>query len=43
MLLGNVALRCGKGFDWDGPNMQAINCPEAEQYISPRYREGWSL
>ncbi len=43
MLLGNVALRCGKGFDWDGPNMKAINCPEAEEFIAPKYRDGWSL
>jgi len=28
---------------WDGPNMRATNAPEAAQYISPTYRNGWSL
>ena len=43
ILLGNVAMRVGKKIDWDGPNMKATNCPEAEQYIKREYRKGWSL
>jgi predicted dehydrogenase len=43
ILLGNVAMRVGKKFEWDGPSMKAVNCPEAEQYIKPEYRKGWSL
>jgi len=38
-----VALRLAKKIEWDGPNMKATNCPEAEQYIKREYRKGWSL
>lgn len=40
---GLVAYRAGKSLDWDGPNMRAKNCPEADQLIRPTYRQGWSL
>jgi predicted dehydrogenase len=45
ILLGNVALRAGKGkkLEWDGPNMKVTNWKEAEQYIKPGYRKGWEL
>lgn len=43
ILLGNVAMRVGKKIEWDGPGMQATNCPEAAQYIKPEYRKGWTL
>ena len=43
MLLGCVALRAGKKFEWDGPNMRAINCPEAAQFIKRDNRAGWVL
>jgi len=43
VLLGNVAMRVGKKIEWDGPNMRAKNCPEADQYIWSEYRKGWSL
>ena len=43
VLLGNVALRVGKKIHWDGDNMKCIDCPEADQYIRPSYREGWAL
>ncbi len=42
ILLGNVAMRVGKKIEWDGPNMKATNCPEAEQYIKTEYRKGWT-
>lgn len=42
-LLGNVAFRVGKKVDWDYENLKAKNCPEAEQYVQHRYRQGWSL
>ncbi|HMC90707.1 MAG TPA: Gfo/Idh/MocA family oxidoreductase, partial [Gemmataceae bacterium] len=32
VVLGNVALRLARKIEWDGPNMKAANCPEAEQY-----------
>jgi predicted dehydrogenase len=43
LLLGNVALRCGKKLEWDAPNMRAINIPQADQFIRPQFRAGWSL
>ena len=43
VLLGNVAMRTGKRLEWDGPNMKAKNCPEADQYLRPELRKGWEL
>jgi len=42
-LLGTVAFRVGQKLEWDAKNLKAINCPEADGYIRPKYREGWSL
>ena len=43
VLLGNVAMRVGKKFEWDAENLKAKNCPEADQFIKKEYRKGWSL
>jgi predicted dehydrogenase len=43
VLLGNVAYRTGKKIEWDGPNMKAVNCPEAEAFLRRDYRKGWTL
>jgi predicted dehydrogenase len=43
ILLGNVAIRVGKKFEWDAYNLKAKNCPEADQYIKREYRKGWTL
>jgi predicted dehydrogenase len=43
ILLGDVAMRVGKKLEWDGPNMRVTNTSEAEQYIKPHFREGWTL
>ncbi|MBN2374816.1 MAG: Gfo/Idh/MocA family oxidoreductase [Sedimentisphaerales bacterium] len=43
VLLGNVALRTGKKLYWDGPSMKATNAPEADQFIKPQFRPGWTL
>jgi len=43
VLLGNVAMRVGKKFEWDAANLKAKNTPEADQYIKREYRKGWSL
>ena len=43
VLLGVVAFRCGKRIEWDGTNMKATNCSEADEYIHPPYRKGWEL
>jgi predicted dehydrogenase len=43
VLVGNVALRAGKRIHYDGANLKATNAPEADEYIRPKFREGWSL
>lgn len=43
ILLGVVAFRANKKIEWDGPNLKATNCSEAEEFIRPGYRSGWSL
>ena len=43
ILLGCVALRVGKKLEWDGPNMRALNAPEAAQYVRRKNREGWTF
>jgi hypothetical protein len=41
MLLGVVALRAGKKILYDGANMRITNVPDANQYLSRQYRQGW--
>jgi predicted dehydrogenase len=41
--LGNVALRVGRRIEWDAANLKVTNLPEANQYISKEYREGWKF
>lgn len=43
LLVGNLALRVGKDLQWDATRMIAVNCPEADQFIKPHFREGWHL
>ena len=43
VLLGNIAIRTGKKLLWDSENLTITNHPEANAYINPPYREGWSL
>jgi len=43
VLLGNIAIRTGKGIDWDGRNMQITNDRDANNYIKEPYHNGWSL
>jgi predicted dehydrogenase len=44
VLLGNVALRFpGERLMWDAQNMKVTNKPEADQYIHPTYKAGWTL
>jgi hypothetical protein len=42
-LLGNVAVRTGKPFSWDGEACQATDLPEAAKFIRREYRKGWDL
>jgi predicted dehydrogenase len=43
LLLGNVALRTGRKIVWDAENMRAQGCPEADRYIRPEFRNGWTI
>ncbi len=43
VLLGVVAFRVGRKLEWDGLNMKATNASEADPYLRPTFREGWSL
>jgi len=42
-LLGAVAFRVGKKLVWNPEKMQAEGCPEADCFIRPPYRDGWTL
>jgi predicted dehydrogenase len=42
-LLCNVALRTRKKLTWDAKNLKAIGCPEADEFIRRKYRQGWKL
>ena len=43
-LLGNVSYRLGgKPLTWDSESMQATGTPEAEEFLRPKYRAGWTL
>lgn len=42
-LLVNLALRTGQSIEWDSASMRAVNCPEADRFVRPEFRNGWSL
>jgi predicted dehydrogenase len=43
VLMGNVALRSGKMLDFDWKNLKVTNVPEANQFVKPTYRKGWTI
>lgn len=43
VLLGTLAVRLGKPIEWDADQMRVKGLPEADQHISPKYRDGWTL
>lgn len=44
IILGTVALRePGKVLQWDSKAMKIPNYPEAEKYLSRKYRKGWKV
>jgi hypothetical protein len=43
LLVGDLALRVAKDIKWDTRNMRAVGCPEADKYIHPEFREGWTI
>ena len=42
-VLGNVAIRTGKPFEFDGETLTAKGNPDAAPLITPTYRKGWDL
>ena len=42
-LLGNVAIRTGRPFTWDGRQCRAIDNPAAARFVRREYRKGWDL
>ena len=43
-LLGVIAMRFrGRTLEWDSTGMKFTNCPEANAYLKPTFREGWSV
>ena len=43
MLLGNVAVRSGQAFEYDGRSGQISGNPKAAQYLKPYFRKGWEI
>lgn len=43
VLLGNIAIRMNQKLEWDPVNMKFPNCPEADAFVNPPYRAGYSL
>jgi len=43
ILMGAIAIRTGEKLYWDGANMRCTNFDAANEYIRPKYREGWPL
>jgi len=41
--LGAVALRAGQKVDYDSDAMKITNLPEADKYLTRKYRKGWEL
>ena len=43
-MLGVIAIKmAGTKLEWDAPAMKFTNCPEANDYVQPPYRAGWTL
>ena len=43
-MLGVISIKlAGAKLEWDAQNMQFTNCSEANQYVNPPYRAGWTL
>ena len=43
-MLGVIAIKmAGTKLDWDSSQMRFSNSPEANQYLNPPYRAGWTL
>ena len=43
-MVGVIALKMpGTKLEWDSTNMRFTNCEEANQFLNPPYRQGWTL
>ena len=43
LLVGLLAVRVGKKIVWDEKQMRATGCPEADEFIRPKFRSGWEV
>ena len=41
--LGALSLRFEGKLEWDSVNMRVTNRPEANEYLSPTFRKGWTI
>jgi predicted dehydrogenase len=41
--LGNLAVRMNQRLEWDNKNLKVTNVPEANEYVTRKYRDGWEL
>jgi len=41
--LGNLAIRMDQRLEWDNKNLKVTNVPEANEFVTRKYREGWEL
>jgi predicted dehydrogenase len=43
-MVGIIAMKMkGRKLEWDAQAMKFTNCPEANPYVNPPYRKGWTL
>ena len=43
VLLGNIAIRTDKCLEWDAEKMKFTNNDEANEYVTSKYRSGWTM
>ncbi|MCX5757361.1 MAG: Gfo/Idh/MocA family oxidoreductase [Candidatus Hydrogenedentes bacterium] len=43
VLLGNLALRAGQPIEWDTAKMKVMNVPEANAFVTKKYRAGFEV
>jgi hypothetical protein len=43
VLLGNIAEKFNERLEWDAANMRFTNNEQANEYITPKFREGWTI
>ena len=43
MLLGVIALRVEGKLEWDSAKMKFTNSSDANKYLKPTFRKGWSI